>query len=177
MLASRSTQILNKPYFLNGYVGHLDKKSLGYTLMAYRKRFLETKKLKNGYKNDLHKGTPEKLEMHFAAFERKIKGKPLFNEVIKTDYLNGITVIFELFYDNISEEQGVCWREKEREKELNEWVTLYDEWNKNRPYRSRTECPIHIKKLTTEHKPGRLISIVEHGRNAYERKKINAPTI
>jgi hypothetical protein len=74
-----------------------------FRLRRYRLDALSKKKNKNGYKTGIIKGTPDYLVKQFAAFDRKIKKLPLFNDNVKADYLNGIQLIYSSYYESIAD--------------------------------------------------------------------------
>jgi hypothetical protein len=83
-------------------LSHLSASNMAYfrmRLRLYRLHALDHKKNKSGYKSDIKKGTPIILVKKFAAFERKIKNIPLFENDIRVEYLTGLQLIYSKYYE------------------------------------------------------------------------------
>ena len=91
-------------------------------LDTYRRDYLSVLKHKNGYKKGVFNGTPEFLKRQFAAFDRKIKGIPLFNDEVKMDYLKGVELIWQEYYENQSVKQGLSKSYKKTARLANEYI-------------------------------------------------------
>jgi hypothetical protein len=72
--------------------------TLGSILHHYRKNWLQRKNI-NGYKKS-PKGTPLLLDKIINQFDRKIKGRSIFTDDVKSEYYKGIQEIMNEFYDN-----------------------------------------------------------------------------
>lgn len=69
-------------------------------LMFYRKSFLKRKNI-NGYKK-LPNGTPIIIDKLINSFDRKIKSKKLFKDDVKIEYLKGVQLFFNSYYEAMS---------------------------------------------------------------------------
>ena len=90
-------------YLQNKDVFYHDAENINLALNDYRKWFL-----RKGCINysKLNKGTPKQIEKIISAFNRKINDLELFkNNNIKVDYINGINIIFNQYYELKSKEQ------------------------------------------------------------------------
>ena len=90
-------------YLQNENVYSHDAENINLALNNYRKWFL-----RKGCINytKLNKGTPKPIEKIISAFNRKINNLELLkNNNIKVDYINGINIIFNQYYELKSKEQ------------------------------------------------------------------------
>jgi hypothetical protein len=97
------------------------------SLDKYRKWFLKRKNI-NGYKK-LPKGTPQKIDRLINCFDRKIENKQIFNADVKKEYFEGISIIYNKFYE-LSFDNRLSWKEKEIQRKAEHYI-LYGNHNYN----------------------------------------------
>ena len=104
-----------------------DNVCLQISLDKYRKWFLKRKNI-NGYKK-LPKGTPQKIDRLINCFDRKIENKQIFNADVKKEYFEGISIIYNKFYE-LSFDNRLSWKEKEIQRKAEHYI-LYGNHNYN----------------------------------------------
>jgi hypothetical protein len=77
----------------------LDCELLAIDLSNYRRSFLKRKNINRYVKQS--KGTPIILDKLMNAFDRKIKGIPIFTEDVKKEYFEGLKKIYSNYYEEI----------------------------------------------------------------------------
>lgn len=102
----------NLPFFY-------DNVSLRISLDKYRKWFLKRKNI-NGYKK-LPKNTPTKIDKLINCFDRKINNEPIFTEDVKKEYFEGISIIYNKFYE-LSFEPKESWKDKEIKRKAEHYI-------------------------------------------------------
>ena len=96
-----------------------DDITLKISLNNYRKWFLKRKNI-NGYKK-LPKGTPKEIDRLINSFDRKIDGKSIFTDEVKKEYFNGISIIYNKFYE-LSFEPKLSWKDKQAQKKADYYI-------------------------------------------------------